>query len=212
LQEFSEEVRPRQLVSRDEEEIRSFVEDTGRTVIKPLYGAKGRNVFLIEGPDDPNLSQMVEAVLGDGYVIAQERIAGAENGDIRLFLIDGEPLQKDGRYAAFRRVPEGNDIRANISAGGHPKEVEIGDKILEMVDAMADRLRRDGMFFVGLDVIGDKVVEINAESAGGLQSAQHLTGVDFAPEVIKALEARQQQTATIRELPEPTETRSLRSV
>lgn len=212
LQEFSEDVRPRQLVSRNEEEIRSFIDDVGRTVVKPLYGAKGRNVFLIEGPDDANVSQMVEAVLKDGYAIVQERVAGAEDGDIRMFLVDGEPLQKEGRYAAFRRVPEGNDIRANISAGGHPREAQIDDKILNMVAAMTEQLRRDGMFFAGLDIIGAKVVEINVESAGGLQSAHHLTGVDFAPEIITALEARAERSAAIRSFPQPETERSLRSV
>lgn len=212
LQEFPEDVRPRQLVSRNEDEIRAFVEETGASVLKPLYGAKGRNVFLIEGAADPNLSQMIEAVLDDGYVIAQERVDGAENGDIRFFLIDGEPLYRDGKYAAFRRVPEGNDIRANISAGGHPREAEIGQEVLKMIGAMTDRLRRDGMFFVGLDIIGDKVVEINVESAGGLQSAQHLTGVDFAPAVIEALERREANRGEMISLHRPEEERSLRSV
>lgn len=210
LQEFSEEVRPRQLVSRNEEEIRAFIEDTGRSVIKPLYGAKGRNVFLIEGPDDPNLSQMVEAVLGDGYAIVQERVEGAEQGDIRMFLIDGEPLQVDGAYAAFRRVPEGNDIRANISAGGHPRPAEIGEEILHMVGLMTEQIKRDGLFFVGLDIIGTKVVEINVESPGGMQSANHLAGVDFAPEVIRALDLRRQRATTIH-LPALAEERISRS-
>lgn len=197
LQEFQEDVRPRQMVSRDEEAIRTFVEKTGPVVLKPLYGAKGRNVFLIEGPEDPNLSQMVEAVLADGYAIVQQRVEGAEDGDLRIFLIDGEPLQKDGKYAAFRRVPEGNDIRANISAGGRPKEAAIDAQILRMVAGMTERLKRDGMFFAGLDVVGGKVIEINLESAGGLQSVQHLTGVDFAPQIIDALDARQQRAATM---------------
>lgn len=190
LQEFPEEVRPRGLVSRNQDEIRSFVEETGPTVLKPLYGAKGRNVFLVEEENDANLSQMIEAVLEDGYVIAQERVQGAEDGDIRLFLIDGEPMVEDGNYAAFRRVPEGTDVRANISAGGHPERADIGDDILQMVGVMSDRLCRDGMFFVGLDIIGTTVVEINAESAGGLQSVEHFTGIDFAPEIITALEER----------------------
>ena len=210
LQEFSEEVRPRQLVSRNGAEIRAFIEETGRSVVKPLYGAKGRNVFLIEGPDDPNLSQMVEAVLEDGYAIVQERVEGAEHGDIRMFLIDGEPLQVDVQYAAFRRVPEGNDIRANISAGGHPRPVEMNDDILRMVGLMSEQIKRDGLFFVGLDIIGTKVVEINVESPGGMQSANHLSGIDFAPEVIKALDQRRQRPTTIR-LPEPVQAPITRS-
>lgn len=190
LHEFPESVRPRGLVSRNQDALIDFVKETGPTVLKPLYGAKGRNVFLVEGPEDPNINQMIEAVLEDGYAIAQERIEGAEDGDIRLFLVDGEALVQDGKYAAVRRVPEGNDVRANISAGAHPTDADIGDDILEMVDAMRDRLKRDGMFFVGVDIIGSKVVEINAESAGGLQSVEHFTGIDFAPAIIDALVER----------------------
>jgi glutathione synthase len=187
LEEFPESVRPRTHVSRDFDEIKSFVETIGPTVLKPLYGAKGRNVFLVEDADEPNLNQMVEAVLEDGYVIAQERVRGAVDGDLRLFLLDGDPLEADGSYAAFRRVPEGNDVRANVSTGAKPKPAEITDGDLKIVDAMRDRLLADGMFFVGLDIIGDKVVEINAESPGGLQAVEHFTGVDFGPVVIDAL-------------------------
>jgi glutathione synthase len=190
LEEFPETVRPRTHVSRDLAEIKSFIATIGPTVLKPLYGAKGRNVFLVEDETEPNLSQMVEAVLEDGYVIAQERVRGAEEGDLRLFLLDGEPLAMDGSYAAFRRVPRGNDPRANVSTGGKPEPAEITESELRIVAAMSDRLRADGMFFVGLDIIGDKVVEINAESPGGLQAVEHFTGVDFAPVVIDALERK----------------------
>ena len=190
LEEFPERIRPRSLVSRDLDEIKAFVEETGPSVLKPLYGAKGRNVFIIDDGEDPNLAQMIEAVLEDGYVLAQERVEGAEDGDLRLFLLDGEPLRSAGAYAAFRRIPRGGDPRANISAGGKPVEAEIGKRELAVVDAMSERLRRDGMFFVGLDMIGDKVVEVNAESPGGLQAVEHFTGVDFAPIVIEALERK----------------------
>ncbi|MGH2806621.1 MAG: glutathione synthase [Actinomycetota bacterium] len=190
LEEFPEDVRPRSHVSRDPDEIRAFVEETGATVIKPLYGAKGRNVFLVEDASEPNLSQMIESVLEDGYVLAQERVTGAEDGDLRIFLLEGRPLEVDGAYAAFRRVPAGNDPRANVSTGGKPKEAEISEDILAIVDAMSGRLQQDGMFFIGLDIIGSKVVEINAESPGGLQAVEHFTEIDFAPMVIEALERK----------------------
>jgi glutathione synthase len=81
-----------------------------------------------------------------------------------------------------------------------------------MIGQMTERLRRDGMFFVGLDIIGDKVVEINVESAGGLQSVQHLTGVDFASEIIKALERRTSQRGEVIAMPAPIEERNVQSV
>jgi glutathione synthase len=188
LQEFPRSVRPSCYVSRDASGIRSFVKVTGATVLKPLYGTKGRNVFMVEDASDKNLSQMIEAVMEDGYVFAQARVEGAERGDLRMFLVDGEPLRVSGRYAAFRRVPPGSDPRANMSAGGKPEAAEIGDSELWLASEMRDKLRRDGMFFVGIDIIGRKVVEINAESAGGLQSVERFTGKDFTPAIVEALE------------------------
>jgi glutathione synthase len=158
--------------------------------VKPLYGAQGRNVFVVEDGDDPNLKQMVAAVLEDGYLTAQEVVPGAEDGDLRLFLLDGEPLQLDGSHAAFRRVPRGSDLRANISTGGKPEEAVIGETEFKIARALKDRLVKDGMFFVGIDVIGEVVVEINAESPGGLQSVEHFTGIDFGLTICEALERR----------------------
>jgi glutathione synthase len=81
-------------------------------------------------------------------------------------------------------------VRANISTGGKPEDVQISDKELRLVETMRDRLVSDGMFFVGIDVIGDKVVEINAESPGGLQSVEHFSGIDFGLPICHALERR----------------------
>jgi glutathione synthase len=92
--------------------------------------------------------------------------------------------------AAFRRLPTGNDPRANISAGAHPVPLEIGDVERSIVAAMSEKLVADGMFFVGIDVIGDKVLEINAESPGGMQSVERLYEIDVCPAVIEALERR----------------------
>jgi glutathione synthase len=190
LDEFPTEVRPRSLVTRDEDDVRRFMSSVGRGVIKPLCGAKGRNVFRIDREDEPNLSQMVESVLEDGYIYAQAYVDGAEDGDMRIFLLDGELIEVDGHIAAFRRVPDGNDPRANISTGAKMQPCDITENTRKMVKAMRDKLVHDGMFFVGVDVIGDKTVEINAESPGGLQGVEHLYGVDICPVVIDALERR----------------------
>lgn len=93
-------------------------------------------------------------------------------------------------YAAFKRVPRGTEVRANISTGGKPEEAHITEKELEVVETIRDRLIEDGMFFVGIDLIGDKVVEINAESPGGLQSVEHFSGIDFGLAICEALERR----------------------
>ena len=191
LEEFPPDVRPRCIVTRNEDDVKEFITKVGgAAVLKPLHGAKGRNVFFVKEEDDPNLSQMIEAVLEDGYVLAQEYLPEAEEGDTRLFLLDGQPLEQDGTYAAFRRVPPEDDLRSNVSTGGKPAAAEISDVELEVARKMSKRLAEDGMFFVGLDIVGDKVVEINPESAGGFQSVEHFTGIDFAPAIIDALEQK----------------------
>ncbi len=190
LHEFPPDIRPRGMITRHVEEVRDFIARYGRSIVKPLYGAKGRNVFAIDDVDDPNLNQIVEAVLEDGYVTAQDFVTGDEEGDLRLFLLEGEPLQENGIYAAFRRVPQGSDLRSNISAGGRSAEATVGEAELDIARSMKDKLCADGMFFVGLDIIGNKVVEINAESPGGFHSVERLTGIDFGRIVWEALEGR----------------------
>ncbi len=190
LDEFPAEIRPRSLVTCNEEDVRDFISSVGRSIIKPLCGAKGRNVFMVDGEDEPNLNQIMEAVLEDGYIYAQGYVDGAEQGDMRIFLLDGELIEVDGHVAAFQRVPDGNDPRANISAGGTMQPGEITKEKRAVVEALHDKLVQDGMFFVGIDVIGDKVVEINAESPGGLQAIEWLYEVDICPVLIDALERR----------------------
>jgi glutathione synthase len=133
---------------------------------------------------------MTEAVLQDGYAIVQEFVDGGEDGDARIFLLEGQILERDGKPAAFRRVPTGNDPRANISKGGRSAPLEIGAVERGIVEAMSEKLVADGMYFVGIDVIGDKVVEINAESPGGMQSVERLYDIDVCPTIIEALERR----------------------
>jgi glutathione synthase len=192
LDEFPAEVRPRSLMTRNEEDVHAFISALGRVIIKPLCGAKGRNVFMVDGDDDTNLNQMMETVLEDGYLYAQGYVEGADEGDMRIFLLDGELIEVDGHIAAFRRVPEGNDPRANISAGGKMQPGEMTEKQRAVIKAMRDKLVEDGMFFVGIDMIGDKVIEINTESAGGLQALERLYDVDICPLVVDALEHRVQ--------------------
>lgn len=190
LEEFPESVRPRSLVTRDPAAIERFVAEVGHSVVKPLFGGRGRNVFVIEGEDEANLAQMTEAVLEDGYAIVQQFVDGAEDGDVRIFLLEGQILEQDGQLAAFRRVPAGNDPRANISVGGRAVPFEIGDAERGIVEAMSKKLVADGMYFVGLDVVGDKVLEINADSPGGMQAIERLYEMDVCLTVIDALERR----------------------
>jgi len=191
FQHFPESVRPRTLISRDEDSINDFVADLGgRAVLKPLQGSGGSGVFQISDAESPNLGQIFEAISRDGYVVAQEFLKKAEKGDVRLFVMNGEPLMRDGHYAAFRRVNSGPDLRSNMTAGGKAMKVKVTDEMLHLVQMVRPKLIRDGMFLVGLDIVGDKLMEINVFSPGGLGSCQGLYGVDFAETVIEDLERK----------------------
>jgi len=188
---FPAEVRPVTLVTRDADDIRAFVaERDGYAVLKPLQGSGGQGVFLVQPEDASNLNQMVEAVLRDGYVVAQEYLPAAVDGDLRLFLMNGRPLEVDGAYAAFRRVRGGADMRSNMRTGGKAAPAKIDDTGLRIAELVRPQLVHDGMFLVGLDIVGDKLMEINVFSPGGFGSAKRLTGTDFARVVVAALEEK----------------------
>ncbi|MDE0504990.1 MAG: glutathione synthase [Candidatus Poribacteria bacterium] len=193
FQHFPEEVRPQTLITREQNEIKAFARDQGGTIVlKPLQGSGGQSVFLVTPGDMPNLNQMIDAVSRDGYVIAQEYLPAAAEGDTRLFIMNGEPLTYRGRYAAFRRVRTGDDMRSNIHAGGRLRQAEITPQVLELAEMVRPKIVQDGMFLVGLDIVGDKLMEINVFSPGGLGSAQRFEKVNFTIAVMKSLERKVQ--------------------
>lgn len=189
FQHFPERVRPSTLISRDEQRIHQFVEDLGgRAVMKPLQGSGGSGVFLVNRKEAANQSQIVEAIARDGYVVVQEFLPEAKKGDVRMFVMNGQPLELDGQLAAFRRRNSGSDLRSNMSTGAKAEAVTVTDEMLELVEAVHPKLVSDGMFLVGLDIVGDKLMEINVFSPGGLGSCEELYGIDFAPAIIASLE------------------------
>jgi glutathione synthase len=191
LQEFPEEVRPRTIITRDRGEIRRFAKDEGGPIVlKPLQGSGGQNVFLVRPDELANLNQMIDAVSRDGYVIAQEYLPKAEVGDTRLFLMNGLPLRTKGHYCAFQRFRVEGDLRSNLHAGGDLGAAIIDDAALRIAEIVRPRLVADGMWMVGLDIVGDKLMEINVFSPGGLGSAQKFEGVNFAPTVVEDLERK----------------------
>lgn len=191
LQTFPEAVRPATLISRSIAEIRAFIDKHSKgCIVKPLQGSGGKNVFHIATPTDSNLNQIFEAASGDGYLIAQVYIPEAKAGDVRLFLMNGLPLLRDGSYAAFRRVPAKGDVRSNIHAAGTARKVKVTDTILRIAEMVRPKLVSDGMFLVGLDIVGDKLLEINVFTPGGLARLAEMYKTDFAARVIVALEEK----------------------
>lgn len=191
FQGFPEAIRPKTLISKSIEEIRAFIADNRKgVIIKPLQGSGGKNVFKIATPDDANLNQIFEAVSGEGYLIAQGYLPEAKAGDIRFFMMNGRPLARKGVYAAFRRVPAKGEVRSNMHAAGTAEAVEITDDILAVAEMVRPKLIDDGMFLVGLDIVGTKILEINVFTPGGLPDIAGMHKVDFSEEIIEALEQK----------------------
>jgi glutathione synthase len=189
FQHFPEKIRPKTIITRNKEEIMEFyLKQRKKIVMKPLQGSGGTNVFLLDSKSEKNMNQMIDAINRDGFIIAQEYLPEASEGDIRLFVVNGHALSVDGKYAAMRRRNSSGDVRSNIHAGGKPERVKVDDTILDLVKVVRPKLLQDGMFLVGLDIVGDKLMEINVFSPGGLNILSEFEGVDFAMEVIKNLE------------------------
>lgn len=191
FQLFPEEVRPKSLISRKPDEIKGFLKDVGgKAVIKPMQGSGGQSVFLIDESDGANVNQMIEAVSRDGYVICQEYLPAAAEGDIRMFVLNGEPLMSNGKYAAIHRKSSGEDMRSNMHTGGKAVKAVITEEALRLASLVRPKLIRDGMFLVGLDIAGDKLMEINVFSPGGLHSACKFHRENFAAVVIESIEKK----------------------
>lgn len=191
LQGFPAAIRPKTLITRSLKEVREFAEGLkADMILKPLQGSGGDRVFLVKKKSPVNLNQLVESLAGSGYLIAQQYLTAAKDGDVRLFLMDGEPLKVKGRYAAFRRRRTGDDIRSNMHVGGVMEAVEIDEKMLAVAEAVKPKLIADGMFLVGLDIVGNKLMEINVFCPGGLGGMEQVEGVNFSAAVIEALERK----------------------
>ncbi|MCW9037883.1 glutathione synthetase [Altibacter sp.] len=192
FQHFPEILRPKTIITRDHKEIKEFFkEQKQKMILKPLQGSGGTNVFMMDKKNEHNLAQTIDAICRDGFVIAQEYLPEAKNGDIRLFLMNGIPLQaENGQYAIMKRVNASGDIRSNIHAGGRPQKAKITDQILELAEIVRPKLVQDGMFLVGIDIVGDKLMEINVFSPGGLNVMGDMYETDFSTQVIKSIEKK----------------------
>ena len=191
FQGFPEEARAETIITRDERDIKAFARaHKNNIILKPLQGSGGSGVFKLDKESAGNLNQMIDAICRDGYIICQAYIPAAKKGDIRLFLMNGRPLEIDGKYAALRRVAAKGDIRSNIHAGGKAEAVEIGRTELRVAEIIRPKLIADGMFLVGIDIVGDKILEVNVFSPGNLKSCSTLAGVEFSESIIDSVERK----------------------
>lgn len=193
LNHFPEAIRPISIITRNLQDVKAFLKFMNNDIIlKPLQGSSGKGVFLVKKERVGNLAEIVRTIGTEGYMIAQEYIPEASAGDTRLFLMNGKPLMCKGKFAAFRRVNEGEDIRSNVHVGAKIRKAEISSAHLELVEMVRPRLVSDGMFLAGMDIAGSKVLEVNLFCPGGLWNAHKLENADFTGVVIDALEKKVQ--------------------
>lgn len=183
-------VRPRSLVTRRWQDALEFVRSCpGGAVLKPLNGTHGLDVFRVAPGERSNLRQLVEVVRRRGFVMVQEFLPAAAEGDLRVHVLQGRILEVGGRASAIRRVPGGDDFRSNVHAGGHAVPDQPTAGMRAAVEQIGPRLRADGLFFVGLDFVGEHIIELNAFAPGGLQQAEAQQGRPFTEALLDALQA-----------------------
>jgi glutathione synthase len=177
------------LVSRDAAELRRFAAEHGEVVLKPLDGMGGRGIFRVRAGDS-NLNSMLETLLGgDAHgegrqlTIAQKYIPEITAGDKRILVIDGEPVPY-----ALARIPQGNEFRGNLAAGGRGVGVPLSERDRWIVAQVAPELRRRGLLFVGLDVIGDYLTEINVTSPTCVRELDAQFGLNIAGQLFDVIE------------------------
>lgn len=177
---------PPTLVARDADELRRFVAQHGEAVLKPLDGMGGRGIFRVRD-GDTNLNSMLETLLGEHgrFVMAQKFIPAISAGDKRILLIDGEPVPY-----ALARIPRDGEFRGNLAAGGRGEGVPLSERDRWIVAQVAPDLRRRGLLFVGLDVIGDWLTEINVTSPTCIRELDAQFGLNIAGQLFDAIEAR----------------------
>ena len=179
------ELTPPTLVARDLGTIRAFKAVHGDIILKPLYGNGGAGVFRLD-PNDRNLASLHELFTGISRepMIAQKYVPAVVKGDKRIILVDGKVA------GAINRVPAANESRSNMHVGGRPEPATLTRREHEICEALGPDLKRRGMIFVGIDVIGDYLTEINVTSPTGIREVKRFDGTDIAVMIWDAIESR----------------------
>ncbi len=177
---------PPTLMTRDRARIRAFLKEHKKIVVKPLDGMGGAQVFVLD-QDDPNISVVLETLTGDGsrLTVAQKYLPEIKQGDKRILLIDGEPVPY-----ALARVPAPGESRGNLAAGGTGVGVALSERDRWIAAQVAPVLKQKGLVFVGLDVIGDWLTEINVTSPTCVCELNKLYKLDIAGDFMDKLAAR----------------------
>ena len=179
------DLTPPTTIARDLETLMAFKHKHGDIILKPLYGNGGAGVFRLD-PNDRNLSSLHELFAGMSRepLIAQKFLPAVSAGDKRVILVDGEPV------GAINRVPQAGETRSNMHVGGRPEKIGLSDRDREICARIGPLLREKGQIFVGIDVIGDYLTEINVTSPTGIQELERFDGTNTAKLLWEAIEAK----------------------
>lgn len=179
------DLTPPTMIARDLETLKSFRAAHGDVILKPLYGNGGAGVFKLK-QGDSNLASLHEMFSGINRepLIMQKFLPDVSKGDKRVILVDGEPV------GAINRVPAEGETRSNMHVGGKPEKVDLTERDLEICAAIGPLLKEKGQVFVGIDVIGDWLTEINVTSPTGIQELERFDGVNITAKIWEAIEAR----------------------
>ena len=179
------DLTPPTAIARDLATIRAFKARHGDVILKPLYGNGGAGVFRLD-PGDRNLASLHELFMGINRepLIVQKFLPAVSQGDKRVILVDGHPI------GAINRVPQAGETRSNMHAGGRPEPVGLTPRDLEICAAIGPVLKEKGQVFVGIDVIGDYLTEINVTSPTGLQELERFDGINGAAAIWQVIEAK----------------------
>ena len=176
---------PDTLISSDLEEIKEFKSEFKDIIIKPLYGNGGAGIFRLK-EDDKNLTSLHElfSSVSSEPLIAQEFLPDVKNGDKRIILVDGDPV------GAINRVPKAGETRSNMHVGGKAERAKLSQRDKEICSAIGPILKSRGQIFVGIDVIGDYLTEINVTSPTGIQELERFDKVNIAEMIWHAVEKK----------------------
>jgi glutathione synthase len=173
------------LITNSIRELRAFHQELGDIVVKPLDGMGGMSIFRV-GHEDANASVIYETLTQAGrYCMAQQYLPEIKDGDKRILMIDGEPVSH-----CLARIPQEGELRGNLAAGGQGETRELTDRDRWIAAEVGPKLREMGLLFVGLDVIGEYLTEINVTSPTCAREIMRDSGVDVAGQVIAALEGK----------------------
>lgn len=179
------QLTPPTAIARDLQTIRDFKARHGDIILKPLYGNGGAGVFRLD-ENDRNLSSLYELFtsMSREPMIVQKFLPAVSKGDKRVILVDGEPV------GAINRVPQAGETRSNMHAGGRPEAIGLTERDLEICRSIGPVLKEKGQIFVGIDVIGDWLTEINVTSPTGIQELERFDGTNTAARIWEVIEAK----------------------